>query len=88
MRNFRESFFHALRRTASTIVPPMTSYHFFSTAFVVVLLIGVGLLAVANAVTLAPFDRFDRPRGKVFLGCLVGIWAVAVVVIWLVKRTT
>ena len=66
----------------------MTSYDFLSTAYVVVLLTGVALLAVASAVTLVPFDRFDRPRGKVFMGCLLGIWAVAVLVIWLVKRTT
>jgi hypothetical protein len=65
----------------------MTSHDFLSTAFVVVLLTGVLLLAVASAVTLAPLDRFDRHQGKVFLGCLVGIWAVAVLIIWLVKRT-
>jgi hypothetical protein len=88
MRNFAETFFHVLRLTASAIVPPMTSHDFLSTAFVVVLLTGVALLAVASAVTLAPFDRFDRHRGKVFLGCMVGIWAVAVLVIWLVERTT
>jgi hypothetical protein len=66
----------------------MTSHDFLSTAFVVVLLTGVALLAVASAVTLAPFDTFDRHQGKVFLGCMVGIWAVAVLVIWLVERTT
>lgn len=66
----------------------MTSHDFLSTASVVVLLTSVALLAVASAVTLAPLDRFDRPRGKVFMGCLVGIWAVGVLVIWLVKRTT
>jgi hypothetical protein len=67
---------------------PMTSYGFLSAAFVVVLLTGVALLAGASAVKLAPFDRFERHQGKVFLGCMVGIWAVAVLVIWLVKRTT
>ena len=65
----------------------MTNYDYLSTAFVVVLLTGVVLLAGASAVTLAPLDRFDRHQGKVFLGCLVGIWAVAVLIIWLVKRT-
>ena len=66
----------------------MTTYHYLSTAFVVVLLTCVALLAGASALTLAPFDRFDRPGGKVFLVCIVGIWAVAFLVIWLVKRTT
>jgi hypothetical protein len=33
-----------------------------------------------------PFDKFDRPRGMVFLVCMGGIWAVAVLSIWLIER--
>ena len=65
----------------------MTTHDFLSAAYVVMLLSGVALLAVASAVTVAPFDKFDRPRGMVFMVCMVGIWAVAVLVIWLIKRT-
>jgi hypothetical protein len=77
---------------ASGIVPrivfPITGHDFLSTTSVVVLLASVALLAVVSAVTAAPLGRFDRPRGRMFLVCLAGIWAVAVLVIWLIKRTT
>jgi hypothetical protein len=56
----------------------MTSSYDFSAAYVVMIL--------AGAVTVAPFDKFDRPRGLVFLVCMVVIWAVALLVIWLIKR--
>jgi hypothetical protein len=64
----------------------MTSSYEFSAAYVVMILAGVALLAVAGAVMVAPFDKFDRPRGMVFLVCMGGIWAVAVLVIWLIER--
>jgi hypothetical protein len=64
----------------------MTSHSFLATASVVVLLAGVALLAVASAVTVAPFDRFEGRRGMMFLVCLASIWAVAVLVIWLIRR--
>src|SRR3954466_11545762 len=60
---FAELFFYALRRIASGIVPPMTSYDFLTTAYVVMLLAGVALLAVVSAVTLVPFDRSRGHRG-------------------------
>jgi len=56
----------------------MTSSYDFSAAYVVMIL--------AGAVTVAPFDKFDRPRGMVFLVCMGGIWAVAVLSIWLIER--
>jgi hypothetical protein len=65
----------------------MPTHDFLSAAYVVMLLAGVALLAVASALTVAPFDKFDRPRGLMFMVCLGGIWAVAVLVIWLIKRT-
>jgi len=65
----------------------MISDGFLSMAYVVMLLAGVALLAVVSAVTVAPFDKFARPRGMLFMVCMVGIWAVAVLVIWLIKRT-
>ena len=64
----------------------MTSYD-FSAAYVVMLLAGVALLAGASAVTVAPFNKFDRPRSLVLMVCMVVIWAVALLVIWLLKRT-
>jgi hypothetical protein len=63
----------------------MTSHSFLSTASVVVILAGVALLAVVSAVTVAPFDRFERGRGIKFLVCLASIWVVAVLVIWLIR---
>jgi hypothetical protein len=66
----------------------MISGSFLSTAYVVVLLAGVALLAVASAITLVPFTRFERRRrGLAFLVCLGGIWAVALLVITLIGRT-
>ncbi len=65
----------------------MTSDGFLSMASVVVILAVVALLAVASAVTLVPFDRSERRRGTVFMVCLAGIWALAILVIVLIKRT-
>jgi hypothetical protein len=59
----------------------MTSDGFLSMAYVVMILAGVALLAVFSAVTLVPFDRSRGRRGMVFMVCLAGIWAVAVLVI-------
>jgi hypothetical protein len=73
--------FHALRRMASGIVPLMTSDGSLSIVYVVMLLAGVALLAVVSAATLVPFDKSRGHRGMVFMVCLAGIWAVAVVVI-------
>jgi hypothetical protein len=64
----------------------MTSYDFPTTAYVVMLLAGVALLAVVSAVTLVPFDRSRGHRGMVFMVCLAGIWAVAVLVIARLSR--
>jgi hypothetical protein len=64
----------------------MTSYDFLTTAYVVMLLAGVALLAVVSAVTLVPFDRSRGHRGMVFMVCLAGIWAVAVLVIARLSR--
>ena len=71
---------------ASGIVPPMTSDGFLSIVYVVMLLAGVALLAVVSAVTLVPFDRSRGRRGLVFMVCLAGIWAVAVLVIARLNR--
>ena len=65
----------------------MTSDGFLSTASVVVILACVVLLTIASAVALAPFDRLTRRRMVAFAGSLAGIWALAVVVIWLIRRT-
>ena len=71
---------------ASGIVPLMTSDSFLSMAYVVMLLAGVALLAVVSAVTLVPFDRSRGHRGMMFMVCLAGIWAVAVLVIARLNR--
>jgi hypothetical protein len=65
----------------------MTSDGFLSTGSVVVILACIVLLAIASAVTLAPFDRLSRRRVVAFVGSLAGIWALAAVVIWLIRRT-
>jgi hypothetical protein len=64
----------------------MTSSYDFSAAYVVMILAGVALLAVAGAVTVAPIGRFERGRSMMFMFCQASIWAVAVLVIWLIKR--
>jgi hypothetical protein len=65
----------------------MTSDGFLSTASVVVILALVALLAIASASVLAPFERLTRRRAVAFVGCLVCVWALAVIVVWLIRRT-
>jgi hypothetical protein len=65
----------------------MTSDGFLSTATVVVILACVALLAMASASVLASLDRITRRRAVAFAGCLVCVWALAVLVIWLIRRT-
>jgi NADH:ubiquinone oxidoreductase subunit 6 (subunit J) len=65
----------------------MTNGPFLSTASVVVILAAVALLAVASAVMLDQFDRFARRRGMMFLVSLASIWAVALLVIALIRHT-
>ena len=65
----------------------MTSDGFLSTASVVVILACVALLAMASASVLAPLDRLTRRRVVAFAGCLVCVWALACLVIWLIRRT-
>jgi hypothetical protein len=65
----------------------MTSDGFLWTASVVSILALGALLAVASAVTLVPFERLEGHRGMVFMVCLAGIWALAVLLIWLIERT-
>ena len=47
---------------------------------------GVTTLAVLSALTLAPPDRLGRRLVVAFLGCLVGIWAVADLVLALSRH--
>ena len=63
----------------------MTYGPFLSTVAVVVLLVGVALLVVLSALTLAPLNRFRRSHTGVFVACLVGIWVGAVLIIFLIK---
>jgi hypothetical protein len=65
----------------------MTSGDFLSMASVVAILAAVAVLAVASALTLGPLERFGRRRGLAFLACLGGIWAVALLVIALIRNT-
>ena len=66
----------------------MTSRDFLSTATVVVILACVALLAVLSAHTLAPLEkRRRRGYGVAFALCMVGIWALAVLAIALIKGT-
>ena len=58
---------------------------FLSTVAVVALLVGVALLVVLSALTLAPLNRFRRSHTGVFAACLVGIWVGAVLIIFLIK---
>ena len=65
----------------------MTTDGFLSTASVVVILACVALLAMASASVLAPLDRLSRRRAVAFAGCLVCVWALAGLLIWLIRRT-
>jgi hypothetical protein len=65
----------------------MTSDGFLSTATVVVILACVALLAMASASVLASLDRLSRRRAVAFAGCLICVWALAGLLIWLIRRT-
>jgi hypothetical protein len=73
--------------SVSGMVVRMTSGGFLSTEAVVATLACVALLAVVSALALAPLDRLARHHIAAFLGCLVAIWAVAALVIALIRRT-
>jgi len=64
----------------------MASGGFLSTASVVAILSGVALAVVLSAPILAPLGRFGR-RATAFTVCLVVIWAMAALVIALIRRT-
>ena len=66
----------------------MTSYGtFLSTVAVVALLASVALLVVLSALTLAPLDKPERRSVVPFLICLVGIWAGALLTIYIINHT-
>ena len=48
------------------------------------LLVGVALLVVLSALTLAPLNSFRRSHSAAFVACLVGIWVGAVLIIFLI----
>ena len=60
---------------------------FLSTASVVLILACVAVLVVASALTLAPLEGQARWRGVAFAFCLVVIWALAFLVVALIKRS-
>jgi hypothetical protein len=64
----------------------MTSSGLLATASVVAILSGVALAAVLSAPILAPLTRFGR-RAAAFAVCLVVIWALAALLITLIRRT-
>jgi hypothetical protein len=68
------------------MVVRMTSGGFLSTASVVAILACVALLAVVSALALAPLGRLGRRHAVAFAGCLVAIWAVADLVVALIRR--
>jgi hypothetical protein len=63
----------------------MTYGTFLSTVAVAVLLVGVALLVVLSALTLAPLNRFPRSYTGAFVVCLMIIWVGAVLIIFLMK---
>jgi hypothetical protein len=63
----------------------MTYGTFLSTVAVVTLLVGVALLVVLSALTLAPLNRFRRSYTRAFVVCLMIIWVGAVLIIFLIK---
>ena len=66
----------------------MTYGTFLSTVAVVALLVGVAILAVLSALTLAPLNSFRRSYTGAFVVCLMIIWVGAVLIIILLKYTT
>jgi uncharacterized membrane protein len=74
--------------SVSGIVARMTNGGFLSTASVVAIMAGVALLALLSALTLAPPQRRERRRYVVaFMVSLAAIWAVAVLVITMIRDT-
>ena len=65
----------------------MTSGGFLSVASVVVTLACVAVLAVTSALALAPLDGSARSRGVEFAVCLIAAWALAILVVALIRRT-
>jgi amino acid transporter len=63
----------------------MTYGSFLPTLAVVALLVGVALLAVLSALTLAPLNSFRRSYTAAFVVCLVIIWVGAILIIFLIK---
>ena len=63
----------------------MTYGPFLSTVAVVVLLVGVALLVVLSALTLAPLNNLRRSYAGAFVVCLMIIWVGAVLIIFLMK---
>ena len=65
----------------------MTNGGFLSTASVVAIMACVALLAVLSSLTLAPPQRRERRYVVAFMVSLAAIWAVAVFVITMIRRT-
>ena len=65
----------------------MTNGGFLSTASVVAIMACVALLAVLSSLTLAPPQRRERRYVVAFMVSLAAIWAVAVFVIMMIRRT-
>jgi hypothetical protein len=63
----------------------MTYGTFLTTVAVVALLVGVAILAVLSALTLAPLNSFRRSYTAAFVVCLGIIWVGAVLIIFLIK---
>jgi hypothetical protein len=63
----------------------MTYGPFLSTVAVLALLVGVALLVVLSALTLAPLNNFRRSYTGAFVVYLMIIWVGAVLIIFLIK---
>ena len=63
----------------------MTYGPFLSTVAVAGLLVGVALLVVLSALTLAPLNSFRRSYTVAFVACLVILWVGAVLIILVIK---
>jgi hypothetical protein len=66
----------------------MTYATFLSMVAVVALLVGVVILAVLSAFTLAPLNSFRRSYIAAFVVCLGIVWFGAVLIIFLIKYRT
>jgi hypothetical protein len=63
----------------------MTYGTLLSTVAVVALLVGVAILAVLSALTLAPLNSLRRSYTAAFVACLVILWVGAVLIILVIK---